>query len=147
MTLAAKITYLVALLIGLSIGTILGFRTTSSEIEDYDTAAKLIAPRALTDFAYTQYKNADLDHATKTLQSSADVLEEMEKSTPEKEQENDLAVVYTRLALREDAANNAVLSHAYMMKALYWRSIAGDRPASESEMKAAVKRWDEMLRP
>jgi hypothetical protein len=145
MTLAAKITYLAALLIGLSIGAILSFRTTSSEIEDYDAAQKLTAPTVLADFAYTQYKHADLDHATKTLQGSADVLEEMEKLTPKKEQENDLAVVYTRLALREDAANNAELSHGYMTKALYWRSVTGDRVASESEMKAAVKRWDEIV--
>lgn len=146
MTLAAKITYLVALLIGLSIGAILSFRTTSSEIEEYDAAKKLTAPIALTDFAYAQYNYADLDHAAKTLQGSADVLEEMEKLTPEKEQERILVIVYTRLALREDAANNADLSHAYMTKALYWRSIAGDRVVSESDMKNAVERLDYMTR-
>jgi|HubBroStandDraft_1064217.scaffolds.fasta_scaffold17629_1 hypothetical protein len=147
MTLAAKITYLAAFVIGLSIGAVFGFRIATSDLEADESSERLIAPGALDNFAYMQYKHADLDHATKTLQGSANVLEEMDKSRPDRRQENDLAVVYTRLALREDAANNAELSHDYMTKVLYWRSIAGDRAASESEMKAAVKRWDEMLRP
>src|SRR5208282_4514013 len=146
MTLAAKITYLAALVIGLSIGAVFGFRTAASDLETYESSERLIAPGALEDFAYIQYKHADLDHATKTLQGSANVLEEMDKLSSDGRQENDIAVVYTRLALREDAANNGEISHAYMTKALHWRSIAGDRAASESEIKNAVERLDDMTR-
>jgi hypothetical protein len=110
----------------------------------YDTQ-RLIAPDVLRDFSYMQYKHADLAHAEAALLTHANFLEELQKTYPEKTQ-NELAVVYTRLALLEDAANNQEQSRTYLTKARSWYSpIVGGRELSDSEMKFAVNKVDAMF--
>jgi hypothetical protein len=71
----------------------------------------------------------------------------MEKSNPEKTQERELSLTYTRLALLEDAADNSEQSHALMTKARYWYTASGGRDYSESEMKTMLKSLDQQLQP
>jgi len=143
MTRGAKITYLGALLIGLSIGTFSSFRITAYSLKTLDDLRVLTAPGVLRDFSYMQYKNADLAHAEAALLTYARFLEELQKTYPEKGQKNELAVVYTRLALLEDAAHNQGQSRIYLTKARAWYSpIVGGRELSDSEMKFAVNKMD-----
>jgi hypothetical protein len=127
MTKAAKITYFAALLIGLSIGAFFGFQTAAPVLEAYYTARQLTAPIVLSHFSYLQYSYADPAHAQAALQTSASLLEEMEKLKPEETQERELSFTYTRLALLEDAADNSKPSHALMTKARYWYAVSGGR--------------------
>jgi hypothetical protein len=147
MTLAAKITYFAALLIGLSIGAFFGFQTAAAALEAYYSGRQLIAPTLLSHFSYLQYIYADPTHAQAALQTSARLLEGMEKLNPENTQERELSFTYTRLALLEDAANNSEQSHALMTKARYWFAVSGGRDYSESEMKTMLKSVDEHLQP
>jgi hypothetical protein len=105
MTLAAKITYIAALLLGISIGGYFGFKQASFKLAAYRSVTRLEAPMALDHFSYLQSRYADPDHAKAGLQTAAKLLEELEKMNPEKMQEQELAVTYMRLALLEDAAD------------------------------------------
>jgi hypothetical protein len=142
MTRAAKITYLTALLIGLSVGTSLGFLTSTENLASYYNVRRMAAPEVLRDFSYIQYRRADLGHARTALLTFANFLEEMETLHREKRQELDLAATYTRLALLADAAHNQEESHTYMAKTRYWYAKGGRAEVSDSEMKAAVQRMD-----
>lgn len=145
MTPAAKVTYLAALLVGLSIGVFCGFQTATRALENYYDLRRITAPATLGDFAYMQYKHADPEHAKAALQTFASLLEEMEKLKPEDTQKRDLAMAYTRLALLEDAADNPEQSHAYMTRARYWYKAGRGRDYSEFEMKAILKTFDERV--
>jgi hypothetical protein len=142
MTRAAKILYFGALLIGLSIGAFFSFRNTTRILDLSYEAQQQTAPWVLRDFSYMQYKNADHEHANAALLTYANFLEELQKTHPEKGQEGELAVAYTRLALREDAANNSEQSQIYMLKAHFWSRSSGARDAPDSVMKLAVNRMD-----
>lgn len=144
MTPAAKVTYLGALLMGLSIGVFFGFQNTRLVLETYYDARRLTAPMVLGDFAYKQYRHADQEHAKAALLTFVNFSEEMEKSRPEKTQKQNLANAYTRLALLEDSADNPAQSRVYITKARYWHTGNGGRDYSDSEMKAALKAVDAM---
>jgi hypothetical protein len=142
MTSVAKITYLSALLIGLSVGLLLGYRSRLSDLESYNEARLITAPFALRDFSQLQYMHADSEHAKAALLTYANVLEAMEKAKVAKEQKLELSLTYTRLAVLEDNARNSEQSDAFMTKARYWYSAYGGRDLSQSEMKALLTRFD-----
>jgi hypothetical protein len=142
MTPAAKATYLSALLIGLSVGLLLGYRQESNDLRFHSEARIITAPFVLRDFSQSQYMHADSEHAKAALLACANLLEEIEKMKAEKSLMPELRDTYTRLALLEDTGNNPEQSHAYMTKARYWNSALGDRDYSESELKATLIRID-----
>jgi hypothetical protein len=145
MTLAAKITYLSALLIGLSVGLLSGYRSRFTLLKEYGESRLTIAPYAFEDFSREQYAQADYEHARAALLTYVGLLEEMEKAKAGKSVIVEMRDTYTRLALLEDMVNNPEQSHAYMTKARFWNSAGGGRNYSESEeseMKAAFKRFD-----
>ena len=146
MTRAAKITYLLALLLGFFAGAYFKFHATMIPLESYFEMIPSVAPRTLDDFSYIQYKHADTEHARAALQNYADLLEQMEKWNPELRQKPLLSIVYTQLALIEDAANNPEQSHVYITKARFWNTANGGPDRSDSEMKNSVKKADELLR-
>jgi hypothetical protein len=146
MTPVAKIAYLTALLIGVSVGLFFGYRNRIDLLKNYGESRFLTAPLVLSDFSKEQYAHADFEHATAALLTYADLLEELEKAKPEKAHKVELSMAYTRLALLEDDARNPEQSHEFMTKARYWYTPQhGGRDLSESEMKAALKRFDEKL--
>jgi hypothetical protein len=142
MTPAAKVTYLSALLIGLSVGLLLGYRLRLNGLESYNEARLMTAPSELRDFSQLQYMHADSEHAKAALLTYASVLEAMVKANAAKTQKVELSFTYTRLALLEDTGDNQEQSHAYMTKARFWNSAVGGRDYSESEMKAGLMRFD-----
>jgi hypothetical protein len=145
MTPAAKATYSLALLIGLSLGVFFGFHWTMPSLERLYSSRQGLAALVLQDFSYMQYKHADYDHAKAALQTCASFSEELENlKSGEGTQMRDLAFTYTRLALLEDAANNPEMSRAYMSKARFWFMAAGHRASSDSELKHNVETWDAM---
>src|ERR1700674_3711120 len=106
MTRAAKVIYLAALIIGLSAGLLLRYRSSMSLLESYEEIRLTMPPFALEDFSREQYKHADLEHARAALLTYANLLEEMEKAKGEKSLKVVLSVTYARLALLEDGATN-----------------------------------------
>lgn len=144
MTTAAKLTYLVALLVGLSVGVFFGFEHRSGALDAERFFIQARAAEALGHFSYLQYKHADHEHAAAVLQNFASLLEEMEKLSPQSEHSYALVDTYTRLALLADAANQPELSRAYMAKAQFWFKAAFGRDRSASQIKSAVKAKDEM---
>ncbi len=146
MTLAAKITYLAALLVGLSIGGYFGFQRTALALDSYYSARDEVAPRVLDHFSYLQYTYADSEHAKAGLQMAANVLEKIQKLHPDRGHEQELALTYTRLALLEDAESNPQQSHALMTKARYWLAASNGRDYSESEIKDMLNAWDRSVR-
>ncbi len=142
MTRAAKVTYLAALLIGLSLGLLLGYRQTSNLLKLRIEGRLVTAPFTLEDFSREQYAHADPEHAKAALLTYANVLEAIEKAKADKGQKLELSLTYTRLALVEDVASNSEQSLAFMTKARNWYLAYGGRDLSESEMKAAFKRFD-----
>jgi hypothetical protein len=146
MTRAAKITYVAALFIGLSIGGIFGFQTDTSLLKAYFTVRHLTAPMIFSRFSYLQYNYAETEHAQAALQTFAGFLEQLERLSPERMQEQDLTFTYTRLALLADAADRPEQAHALMTKAHYWYVAGGGRGEySESELKANLNALDDHL--
>ncbi len=145
MTPAARIVYILALVIGLSVGAFFGFWNDAGLLKSYYTARRVTAPRELDDFSFMQYRYADAEHARTALLASAGFQEKLEALIPDKGQNHNLAATYTRLALLEDAANNVQASHDYMAKAKYWCAMGGSQNCSDSEMKASLKDWDQRL--
>lgn len=143
MTLAAKITYFGALLIGLLTGTIFRFCMATDIIAtisgDWPTTAPMVVER----LSFEQYRRADLEHARGVLLDFVSFLEQLQKFHPEKSQARYFANTYTRLALLEDAAQDPGKSRAYMAKARYWygQSASGH---TDSEIKAEMKNFDEV---
>jgi hypothetical protein len=145
MTLAARIVYALALVVGLSAGAIFGFWWDADLLKSYYTARRVTAPRELDDFSFMQYRHADVGHARTALLASTGFQEQLEALSPDKGQSFHLAAIYTRLALLEEVANNARTSHDYMAKAKYWCAMGGGQHCSDLEMKATLRNLDERL--
>ena len=145
MTLWAKVTYLVAILIGLSVGVFIGYKTAMDRLGLYGEVRSFTAPLALSYFSQMQYRHADLEHASAALLSYASLLEGMDKMKPEKARKGDLAMTYTRLALLQDTAGNVQQSHSYMVKAGTWYKASGGKDYPESEMKARQQVIDQRM--
>ncbi len=142
MTRAAKITYSMALLIGLVSGAVMGFWFRSGSLELFDFVTPMFALAALGNYTYLQYKHADAEHARAALQSYADFLDEMEKIKPDRAQRADLSFTYGRLALLEEKENNSEQSHIFMDKARSYANNAG-REISEADLRKTLKIIDE----
>jgi hypothetical protein len=142
MTPAAKVTYLSALLIGLSIGLLLGYGERMNLLKLMGETRLEMPPFALREFSQLQYMQADPEHAKAALLTYASVLEAMEKAKAEKSLMFELRSTYLRLALLEDIENNPEQANGYMTKVRYWNSAGGGRDYSDPEMKAAQKRLD-----
>lgn len=145
MTRAAKITYIIALLLGMLIGGYFGFQHVTVELGFYHRSLQDEAPMALDHFSFLQCRYADTQHAKAGLQTAASLLEELERLNPQNVQEQDLAFTYTRLALIEDAADDPQGSHDLMTKARNWYAAGGGRNYSEAEMKEMLKIRDKVL--
>ncbi len=145
MTRVAKITYLVALVLGLAGGTLFRYRAVSDVLKFYSDARQETAPMALEDFSFMQYRRADAAHARAALLAYADLLEQLESLHQDQQRELRLANTYVRLASLEDAANNPQASRDYMAKARSSYTTSGGQNRSDSEMKAAVANADERL--
>lgn len=142
MTPAAKVTYLLALVIGLTGGALFGFWRDSDLLKSYYSLRPETAPMALEDFSFMQYRHADAGHARTALLAYAGLLEQLESARRGKLQELKLANTYIRLALLEDSTNNLQASRDYMAKARSWYITSGGANRSDSEMKAALVDWD-----
>jgi hypothetical protein len=94
MTRAAKVVYLIALVLGTSGGVVAGYRTTLPLLESLGEAKHTVAPGELYEFALMQYTNADTEHARASLLSLANFLEEMEKEKSEGSVRRDLSLTY-----------------------------------------------------
>jgi hypothetical protein len=145
MTRAARIVYLLAALIGLSGGALLGFWNTRAVLRIQYDVSRSTATTLLSEFSFIQYRHADIKHAESALLSVAGLLERLEKLGPTKIQKLVLANTYTRLALLEDSTHDTQGSKEYMAKARYWYTASGGAGHSDSEMKAALKLTDEHL--
>lgn len=145
MTPAAKIVYLVALATGLSAGLWSGYRSNRDLLQGYTEATLITAPWALRDFSQEEYARADSEHARTALLSYAGLLDELEKAKPEKMRKYELSVTYVRLALVEESARNPQQSDEFLNRARYWHKAFGGEDLSDSEMKAAVIRFDDQL--
>jgi len=113
MTPAAKVTYLSALLIGLSIGLLLGYGERMNLLKLMGETRLEIPPFALREFSQLQYMQADPEHAKAALLTYASVLEAMEKAKAEKSLLFELRSTYLRLALLEDIENNPEQANEY----------------------------------
>lgn len=145
MTHAAKIIYTLALVIGLSAGSILSFMIEEERLKSYYSSRRSVAPIALDEFSFMQYRHADTEHAKSALQAFANLLEKLEALHPEKGHQRQLANTYTRLSSLEDRENNPQLSSSYMEKAQAWYTAAGIANLPDSEIKVKVKEMDERL--
>jgi len=142
MTRAAKITYSLALLIGLASGSVTGFWFSSSTLRLFDLVGPIFAPAELGKYSYVQYTHADAEHARAALQSYADFLDGMEKIKPDRAQRADLSFTYARLALLEESQNNLDQSRILMTKARSYMSNSG-REISEADLRKALKIMDD----
>jgi len=145
MTPAARITYAMALIIGLCGGALFGFSNDAGRLKSYYSLSLVTAPMVLDDFSFMQYRHADAENARVALLASASLMERLEALRPDTGQSFFLASTFVRLALLEDATNDAQASHDYMAKAQYWYSAGGGRRYSDSELKSAVSEKDKWL--
>jgi len=139
---AAKITYLTALVLGLAVGGFFGFQHATATLKaQYDS--KQMAWTVLRDFSFMQYRHANPEHAKAALLALASLLEQMDKWIPQGTK-RELVNAYARLSLVAEAENNPEQSRAYLARARYLNAAIGGRDFSDSEMKAAFKKFDDM---
>ena len=141
MTRAAKITYSLALLVGLLSGAAMGYSFSSNTLRLFDVVGPMFAPAAPSHYSYLQYKYADAQHARAALQSYADFLDEMEGIKSERAQRVDLSFTYGRLALLAEKENNLAQSRILMTKARSYMSYPG-RELSEADLRKALQKID-----
>jgi hypothetical protein len=145
MTRAAKITYLVMVILGLTSGVAIGFWKAALKLKSNYDISRSLAPGVLDSFSYAQYRHADVQHAEVGLVSVAGLLLELENLHPERTQRLNLANTYTRLALLRDSLNDATGSDQYMTQALRWYAATGSPRRTVFEMKAAVIQLDHRI--
>jgi hypothetical protein len=145
MTPAARIVYISALVIGLSVGGFYEFSRDAGRLKFYYSARRLTATVGLADFSHMEYRYADASHARTALLSFASLLEDLQAVSQDKGEQVELADTYTRLALLEDSANDAQASEDFMMKARYWYAVSGGKVSSDAQMKAALNANDKRL--
>lgn len=133
------------MLIGLSIGSILGYQRGVFAFQALSDIEWLAAPSTLANFSYLQYRHADAEHARQALLMYTDLLQEMEKVKPDKTNKIDLSLSYVRLALLEDTAHNPQQSQSYMAKARYWYESGSGRFYSDDQLKSIVEVLDQRL--
>lgn len=145
MTPAARILYISALVIGLSVGGFYGFLQDASLLKFYYGSRGLTATVGLADFSYMEYRYADASHARTALLNFAALLEDLQAVSPDKGEQVQLAGTFARLALLEDSANDAQASEDFMVKARYWYAASGGKVNSDAQMKAALNARDKRL--
>lgn len=146
MTPAAKITYFSALLLGLTLGAVYGYRSTTEAVSSVLNDRPFMASSTTEHFSFVQYRHADFEHAQAALLSFAGFLEQMDRFYPENGHHvHQLANTYARLALLADAAGKPEQAHAYLEKARSWYKSRDASDHSDSEMKAAMKKMDALL--
>ena len=145
MTPAARLTYLAAILIGMSLGAFLRYKLTVNALASLEELRYMTDPNELSEFSQMQYRHADLEHAQAALLSYASFLEQMEKLKPDKQREIQLAMAYTRLAMLEDTAKNQQQSRTYMLSAAANYKASGGQEYSDSEMKARLQEFDRRM--
>ncbi len=145
MTRAAKIVYLGAILIGICIGSTLGYRRGIVAFQALNDFERLAATSTLGDFSYLQYRHADAEHGRRALLMYTDLLQELEQIKPDKTNKIDLGLAYTRLALLEDTVHNPQQSQGYIAKARYWYKTASGKDYSDDQLKSMVDTLDQRL--
>jgi hypothetical protein len=142
MTKAAKLTYTIAAISGLVLGSLIGFEKTGTRLAAASGARRSIAERELESFSGIQYRHADHDHAKAGLEMYKDFLEQIERADPESSLKLKLSVTYTRLALLEETAHSMDRSRAYMNEAKSWCEADGGQDCSEGELKKMAEQFD-----
>ncbi len=144
MTRAAKITYAIALLTGLSVGSLFGFKTTSERLS-LTRFVFTFPPESLNDYAYIQYKQARTEDAKNALRLQASFLEQMEHIQPDRLIESDLGTAYTRLAVLEEKDGNVEQYRLNIEKARDCIELNDKERLSDADIKAAAQRMDELV--
>ena len=145
MTRAAKIVYLAAIIVGISVGCTVGYGRGVAAFQALNDFEWLAAVSTLGNFSYLQYRHADAEHGRRALLMYTDLLQQVEKLKPDKMHKIDLSLAYTRLALLEDSAHNAQQSQGYMAKARYWYKTASGKDYSDDQLKSTVDALDQRL--
>src|SRR5271163_3489877 len=123
MTLAHKVTFLTAAILGLGFGGYFGY-SEANQISDSLASIQYIGPtKATSDFARTQFMHADTDHARQAVMLQIRLLERLEQADKTFREDGRLWLAYIRLAMIEEAAghSDAEQSALTQARALYNR--------------------------
>lgn len=145
MTKAAQLTYTIALLCGLALGSVFGFKQRFDVLTLLSKTNRMFPPDALDEFAYLQYKNANPPDAKKALLTQASLYERLERLHPERMQKFTLRMTYTRLAALEEKNGNPEEYRTYMDKAKHWAGMYHYSPLTDAELKTASENMDKLV--
>lgn len=104
MTRAARITFVVAGLAGLSLGIAAGCQHAKLASGAMQSFATIAASSVTSDFALQQFEHADNAHARQAVTLQINTLEQVERVTGESISKSELGYAYTRLAMIEESA-------------------------------------------
>jgi hypothetical protein len=147
MTLAHKVTFLTATILGLGCGGYLGY-SEANQISDSLESIQYIAPTIVASgFARTQFMRADADHARQAIVLQIHLLEQLEQADKSFREDGRLWLAYTRLAMIEETADRPDAEHSALTQArvLYGRNHPGGKEQTYDELKNAVLRLDRAL--
>ena len=147
MTLAHKVTFLTAAILGIGCGGYLGY-SEATQISDSLEAIQYIGPTMLVSgFARTQFMRADADHAQQAVMLQIHLLEQLERADKTFREDGTLWIAYTRLAMIEEAAGrpDAEQSALTQAKVHYGRNHPRGEEQTYDEFKNAVLRLDRAL--
>jgi DNA-directed RNA polymerase beta subunit len=138
-----KITFIVAVVIGLSLGSVGGWYNAEMLSGPMQSVEAIAASSLTSDFALQQFEHADNSRARQAVQLQIEVLERLEKADRDTGSEGQLGFAYTRLALIEEAAGQTVAERSAQDEARQWFKRShpqGD--LTDEQMRTGLKRMD-----
>jgi len=127
--------YAMSLALGMAVGSAVGIWCGQVFVKAVRTLSEMSATSAAANFAFLQYKYADLQHARQALIFGAQFLDDVDAIHTDRASKIDAALSYGRLALLEESAGNRKQSQAYFAKAQERLKAASKSKSDCSEAK------------
>jgi hypothetical protein len=143
-TRAIKITFVAAAILGLGLGSYLGY-SEANQISNSLESHQYITPSIVaSDFARIQFMHADTDHARQAVMLQIRLLEQLEQADKTYHEDGTLWLAYIRLAMIEEAAGrpDAEKSALTQARAIHSPNYPHDQEPTSDELKNGVLRLD-----
>lgn len=143
MTRAMKITFAVAAIIGLFLGTISGCYEAKEASGLMQSAEVLSIPSVVSDFARQQFEHADSVHARQAVLLEIKILEQLERAAQDSTSAGQLGLAYTRLGMIEEAAGQTDAQRKALDQARRrFRQAHSLGELTDEQLKSTLRRLD-----
>lgn len=146
MTGAVKIGFTIAAAVGLTCGSLDGYRQAEQLSTAFESLYATTTEIAVSDFAREQFIHADNEHARQAVLFQISILEQMQRFKADPSLANLFAVAYAHLGMIEAAAGHPEGERRALDQARTWfKRVHPNEDFSDDRIKTAVIRMDNGL--